>query len=479
MITGLLRIETRRTAALWLAPIMAGLAWWVIVRPQLASPMASWPDRSVQVLHLVAQIGPLLAAAGAWMAGRNHRRKIKESIATTAYPSWLRELITCMAVVAWGLVVYLVIGSYIMSATAVQDAWGPLAIGPILVGLLAVPAQGAMGYAIGYRLPSRVTAPLVAVGLFVAQNVLGAQGPLHWYQFLSPGVTYNTGIQFGTDPDLSNLQLLFLLGLTGIAVSSLSVTSFRKLAAQCLLVAAIALTATSVALIKQNGQGGPFSATGVTPLQFAQQLIPFRPVCAHAPIPVCVHPAFKADLSAITRTVNRVASPIAGLPGASTRALDGDIFQVLPRDPKPDPTGYRMRTAALLRKKGMAVFPAQPKGVVALGLDSVPDLGSSFASQLAGSLVSSTGTPAGLCDPSGCGGPKGPAQEAIAVWLVQRAGFTVTWSQLSQDGASTPDSRVLAATRRFAALPSWQQRAWLGRHFRSLRDGQVRLTDVP
>jgi hypothetical protein len=74
MITGVLRIEARRTVAVWLAPVMAGLAWWVIVRPLLASPMTFWPDRSVQVLHLVAQIGPLLVAAGAWTAARSRIR---------------------------------------------------------------------------------------------------------------------------------------------------------------------------------------------------------------------------------------------------------------------------------------------------------------------------------------------------------------------------------------------------------------------
>jgi hypothetical protein len=441
--------------------------------------MAFWPDRSVQVLHLVAPIGPLLAGAGAWMAGRNHRRKIEDSITTTPYSPWIRELITCMAAVAWGLLVYLVIGSLIMGATAVQGAWGEPAMGPILVGLLAIPAQAAIGYAIGYRLPSRFTAPLVAVCLFVAQNVAGAQGPLHWYQFLSPGVSYNTSVQFGTDPDLSNLQLLFVLGVTGIAMGSVGITGARKRLARALLVSAIVLSATSAALIQHEGQGGPFSTTGITPLQFARQLIPFRPVCARGRISVCIHPAFKGNLSTIARTVHRVTAPIIGIPGAPTRALDGDIFQVLPLGSKPDASGYWMRTTALLRQKGMAVYPVQPPDVATLSLDAIPDLGPSLASQLAGSAVNRSGTPAGQCLPSGCGGPSGPAQEAVAVWLIQRAGFSVIWSQLSQARSSSPDSRVLAAAQRFAALPARQRRAWLDMHFTSLRNGQVRLAELP
>lgn len=479
MITGLLRIETRHSLAFWLAPVMAGLACWVVIRPLLASPMAFWPDRSVQVLHLVAQIGPVLAAAGAWMAGRNHRRKIEDSITTTPYPSWLREFITCMAVVAWGLLVYLVVGSSIVGATAVHRAWGAPALGPILVGLVAVPAQGAIGYAIGYRIPNRITAPLVAVALFVAQNVLGAQGPLHWYQFLSPGVTYNTSVQFGTDPDLSGLQLLFVLGLTGIALGSLGITSSRKLSSMSLIVTAAGLTVASVALIQRDGQEGPFSATGVTPLQFAQQLIPFGRVCASGRIPVCIHPAFKGSLLTIAGTVNRVVAPIAGLPGAPTRALDADTFQVMPLDTKLGSDGYMAKVAALLRTKGMVVYAAQPKDLISLNLEHVADLDSTFASQVAGSTVSGRDAPVEQCDPSGCGGPSGPAQEAMAVWLLQRAGFSVQWSELNQENSSSPDQKILAAAQRFDSLPPWQQRRWLSTHFTSLRNGKVSLAALP
>jgi hypothetical protein len=62
---------------------------------------------------------------------------------------------------------------------------------------------------------------------------------------------------------------------------------------------------------------------------------------------------------------------------------------------------------------------------------------------------------------------------------VQRAGFSVQWSELNPANSSTPDQTVLAAARRFAALPSGQQRAWLRQHFRALRHGQVSLAELP
>jgi hypothetical protein len=127
----------------------------------------------------------------------------------------------------------------------------------------------------------------------------------------------------------------------------------------------------------------------------------------------------------------------------------------------------------------MAVYAAQPRGLISLNLEHVADLDSTLASQVAGSMVSGMGAPVEQCDPSGCGGPSGPAQEAMAVWLVQRAGFSVQWSELNEANSSTPDQKVLAAAQHFAALPPWQQRGWLSTHFTSLRSGQVSLADLP
>jgi hypothetical protein len=264
-----------------------------------------------------------------------------------------------------------------------------------------------------------------------------------------------------------------------MALGSLGVTGPRKLASSSLLIAAAGLSVISIALIQRGGQGGPFSRTGVTPLQFAQQLIPFRPVCTSGRLPVCVHPAFKGSLEAIAGTVNRVAAPVVGLPGAPTRALDADVFQVMAPDPKLGSAGYTARVAALLRRKGMAVYTAQPRDLISLSVEHVADLDSTFASQVAGSVVSDMGAPVEDCTPAGCGGPSGQAQEAMAVWLVQRAGFSVQWSELNPANSSAPDQTVLVAAQRFAALPSGQQRVWMRQHFSALRYGQVSLAELP
>jgi hypothetical protein len=181
----------------------------------------------------------------------------------------------------------------------------------------------------------------------------------------------------------------------------------------------------------------------------------------------------------IAGIVNRVVAPIAGLPGAPARALDADTFQVMPPDTKLGSAGYMAQVAALLRSKGMVIYAAQPKDLISLNLEHVADLDSTLASQMAGSMVSGMGAPVEQCDPSGCGGPSGPAQEAMAAWLVQRAGFSVQWSELNQANSSIPDPKVLAAAQRFAALPPWRQRGWLSTHFTSLRNGNVSLAELP
>ena len=72
----------------------------------------------------------------------------------------------------------------------------------------------------------------------------------------------------------------------------------------------------------------------------------------------------------------------------------------------------------------------------------------------------------------------GPAQIAIALWLLDRAGEPPTGMQWLV-GAGQPDAGVTAAAARFAALPPEAQRAWLNANFQELRAGLLELDDLP
>jgi len=84
---GLLRIELRRTAALWLAPVMAAFAWFLFHQQYAGSFGVLWSDRSIAVRDVAQPAWPLICGAAAWMAGRRRRRGTAELLATTPYPA--------------------------------------------------------------------------------------------------------------------------------------------------------------------------------------------------------------------------------------------------------------------------------------------------------------------------------------------------------------------------------------------------------
>jgi hypothetical protein len=184
------------------------------------------------------------------------------------------------------------------------------------------------------------------------------------------------------------------------------------------------------------------------------------PVCSHDPVSVCVHPAFKAQLPRLTRTINLIAAPIAGLPGAPNRFLDDNIVAVV----NGPILGYPSSTAqeAQLRSDGIYVYGTPPQRTAILGPTDSP-------SQIAVALTFSYAVKA----------PPTAAQEAIALWLVRRAGFRPDLATPNDvfDQSSYPSAD--AAARRFGALPAAAQSAWLRAHYTALRNGAVSLSDVP
>ncbi len=203
----LLAIEWRRSVGLWFAPPLALLVV-VFARLQLLDSNAlSWAWSSVQIRDGIILIGPALAGAAAWMAGREHRRGLDDLLATTPRPPWRRQLATWGALVLWGVLAYVAAGGYVAVVTWQRAVWGGPFWSPILIGLLALPTHAALGFAIGRALPARLVAPLVAVGLFFAQVVVGwsiGWGPprFDWLSFLSPVAFLDRSVWYGVRPDV-------------------------------------------------------------------------------------------------------------------------------------------------------------------------------------------------------------------------------------------------------------------------------------
>jgi hypothetical protein len=451
---GLVRIEARRSTALWLTPVMAALAWITFQQRYAGTLGVAWSDRSMAIRDIAQPIWPVVAGAAAWLAGRRQRRGMAELLSTTPYPAWWRELSAWVGAVTWGVLVYLLIASVILIVTWNQASWGGPSLGPITVGLLALVASGALGYTLGYFLPSRFTPPLVAIALFVSIELIYNNHT--WYSFLVPPAHGQLTV-WGITPDLSGPQSLFLLGLTAVALSSLGLVVHRTLVPGSILLFGLLLTTAGVVLIQRNVPQDSFGQ----PMALSEfSLTRITPACSHDPVTVCVHPAFRAQLHGLSQTINRIAAPLAGLPGAPGRFIDDTMVAGMSGPTLGNPSSTAQE--AQLRRDGLYVFSTPPTRTVVFDPEDT-------AAQIA----------LGLVFLDSVKGPPTDAQEAIMMWLLRRTGFSPDLSAVNRRFFGLSYPAAPAAARRFGALPASTRKAWLRTHFSALQSGTLSLGDLP
>jgi len=240
----LLLIEVRRRVGLWALLALPLRAW---LNRQLPDVAPFWSETSVIIRNTAGLVGPLLGGAAAWMAGREARRGLGDLLATTARPQLARRLTTWAGVLARGGCAYLLSAAIIAGFSLSRATWGGPFLGPIPVGLVAVPVYAALGFALGRWFPGRFTAPFVTIALLVVPAMAAAaHGP---YAFLSPVVRLNQSVWYGVRPDLTGLQLAFLLSLGGTALATAALPTrnvgrtmvLRSLVIGALVVATVAL----------------------------------------------------------------------------------------------------------------------------------------------------------------------------------------------------------------------------------------------
>lgn len=441
----LLTIETRRNIGLWVFPIAAGVAVKLAYDFLHFTDVLIWATSSRVVRDALLVLGPFAAGAAAWVAGRESRRALGDLLATTPRPELQRRLVAWAATALWALLAYLAVGAFVVADSSLHPAWGTPTLWPMLAGLLAVVAHAALGYAFGYALRSRFTAPLVAIGLFAIQMFVGDQ--LGWARWLSPTAPLETSVWYGVRPYLGLAQPLFLLGLAALAWGTVALGSGARRTGGSVLVGAALLTAAGVGETFQRGRDGDglayhMNSRGELIRTDRHQLIPYTPVCSGGRLPVCVHPAYRSLLPEMAAMIDRMAEPLIGVPGAPTRA-------------EQQPYGDRLPT---------------PPGVLAFELRYGVSAGTAYdvALQLTRSWSPSA--------PSYEVG--GEAQKALEIWLMERAGIPID----CRDGGRGPwvyERRLCDPARRFAALEPTAQRAWLTRHYAGLRAGKLRLEDLP
>jgi hypothetical protein len=162
---------------------------------------------------------------------------------------------------------------------------------------------------------------------------------------------------------------------------------------------------------------------------------------------VCLHPAYQSELQETATLVNRIAVPILGLPGAPTLATQR-------------PSAWGVSSRGREHVLSFAAIDLHDPTAPAAFRESWDD-------QLAVSLVSDSQlSTTGLL-------VTGRVQNAIALFLLRRAGYHADPAEISLSAS------VTAAEQRFAALSLPKQRQWLHTHYDRLRQGQITLGEVP
>ena len=464
-------IETRRSAGLWCFPFLVLLAWFA-AQQEAMSGVTLWTITSQQVAFALILVAPAAGGLATWASGRDRRRGIEDLLRTTPRPAVQRDLAGLGASTAWTLVACLTVATYLGVVTFRDATWGGPLLPPISVGLLTLLAGAAIGFVTGIVVPSHFAPPLVAVGIFPALAVPTAAAYTRSSEtgilvpstllYLTPlAVTEEVAYPvFLTPwPDIAGRQALMLFGIGTAALSGIALLRRATPIAWAGLTAALATTGLGVAalLTAEFHQGAE---------------IPYVPACVQHPgsVEVCLHPAYESALETTAEVVDGVMAPLIGVPGVPHRVEQAVDRGRPSRDVDPAPEGT-MRTFPIEADVG-----AGP-GVIAqtVVVDLVQDT-STRGSRAAG---------------------LGDAQAAMAIWLLDRAGFDGRLEEIlaaanrslgafggappgaNADASGRDRSAIDAAVARFAALDLAAQRAWLEANWADLRAGSLTLDDLP
>jgi hypothetical protein len=491
----LLRIEARRNAMLLMLPPVIAVFWFDTYRTTMSLP-PFWALRCLTVqTHAVIDFAPLMAAAAAWTGFRDRRRRVADLVSTTSWPRWSARLVswaatTCLAVAAYAACV-----AAVYLATARQATWGGPLWWPVAVGTATVVAACAVGFAAGALLPSRFTAPAVAVvvfaAFFTANRPLGSSS----YALLSPfnsslslNLFADIGVFYSYAPDLAIVQVMFLAGVTVATLGALGVLGLPRASggpwsrrlASLVCVGGLAAAGTAVGLA---GTARLDAHDGVVVPAVhdaaSDQPLTYTPVCVEAAIPVCVHPAFRAYLPELTAALRPLLAVVAGLPGAPIRVTQ-------------QATTFYLNSAGEQTPRIDAVSQGSPAVIgLPLGIDTGQGawFGQSAVAQAAPALLAGvTGIHFGATAMPGAMTAAGAAaQQAVAFGLLKAAGIAPLTPAEAASGSTpadgslvlAPGSPIYAAAMRFAALNAPARHAWLVAHGSALRAGRLALSQLP
>lgn len=462
----LLRIELKRSVGLLAVPLLVLGTWWLVINDVMQAEVRLWPETSHLTIAMAFLLGPAAGGLSAWSATRSRRRGMEEMLSVTARPPFARELATWTGTMFWPLLTCMSIAGFYIFLAFKDATWGrPLPM-PLLLGLLYIVAYSAIGYAAGRWVPSRFTAPLVAIGIFYGAWGLLALPPMDLGSLLGPdpnAIAYAN--VFDKPLGLWSWRVLWALGIGGVALSSVALKIRRSPArwmafVLCGLVA-FGSAATILSLVGNEKLAREYGVYEVKP-------IAYEPVCEEGRITVCVHPAYEKMLPEIANAINIVAKPLNGISGVPSRMVQADNTFTEPEErninsPASFSIDYWLWDGENASKQHAAsVLVADEEAMMMHG---PPEPG---ANQDEKDLER-----CGKLQESPYLDPAAEAQTVVSDWLLKEAGGKPPKFSYYQC------SNTEKLTRDFATLDPSKRRAWLQESFAGLRVGRVTLKDLP
>jgi len=511
-----LRLELKRNAVPYLLPLLAAVFYFDTGRTAAGLP-PTWTQRaSVIPNHMLLEFSVFAGGLAAWAGSREGRRKTVDLVRATSRAAWARLSIALAGTLCWLLLAFLAGVAVLYIQTAWQATWGGPPLWPLFVGATGVAVVTVIGFVAGVFFPGRFTAPLVAIGVLVL-NQIGFRGALGItapsptsilpspptsapYALLSPTSgppLIDAGVYYHVAPDVAIAQVIFmggiavaLFGVLGLAAglhelawpggrTRLRVALARsdgwpsRAVAVLLVGCGVAASWSGLALAGT----AKLSATGgweIPALHSAasDQTVSATQDCTSSSsgFQVCVHPAFSFYLQHLAAALDPLGAEIAGLPGAPVRAIE--VASV---------SGGKEVQSGISGNPPVFKYTAERVGNlfgVFYGLPNPAAWASEFRYGVIEAFL------AGPSQPVSNGGAQlGAAQLAVADGLLAAIGSQPmapsNSGQVALKSGPATVAEISAAARRFAALHASARHAWLATHLTALRAGTITLTQIP
>ncbi len=462
----LVGLEFKRGVATWLIPL-ALIPLWFIIRQDFTTPISLWVETGVSIRTALSYLGPVFGGAAAWVAAREHRRGAGELLETTPLPAPRRWVATWAGTALAALLTGLVVAVPLMTLTASRATWGGPEWWPIIVGLSAMVAHTAVGFAFGAWFPSRFTAPVMTVLLFLGEVYVGEfagngatiltlvsrlDNLIGEGRYLSPVAETSEDLAYGIWPAVGMWQTMWLLGGSVVMLALVALRTRRSAGAFLALIAGLTVSLGGATEIVQRTPGSLYFFTAFANHTRAATPATFVPTCQGDPVTVCLHPAYGAWMDEVVTRSDRVLAPIAGRPGAPVA-----ITQL---DPTPRYTPVDIvspeGTVPFYLWSGNAGVDEAMRDIARCSIQSCYDE-RQFALPEEAQL----------------------AQEVVVTWLLIQAGEV---DELTDDYGlyfQYSGEPLTPYLDRFAALSPAERGLWFDRYLTDLLAGRLTLADLP